>query len=331
METEMGESGFWQNRTEAEKKSRQLNKLRQNIDKWQKIAKSINDCLEIAILDKDDQDVNLRKEIEKQFREIEISLNDFEKIIFLSGEYDDRNALLSIFAGVGGVDAQDWTEMLWRMYSRFAEKNDWLVRLVDHSMGTEAGVKSVTLEIEGDYVYGFLKGEAGVHRLVRISPFDAEQMRHTSFALVEVLPEIEEVEVEINPDDLKMDTFLASGHGGQNVQKNETAVRITHLPSKITVSCQAERSQTQNKERAIKILKSKLYQYARAEQEEEKARLRGEFKSASWGNQIRSYVLQPYKMVKDNRTNYETSNVDDILNGNLDNLIESYFRLKNNK
>ena len=327
----MGESGFWQNRTEAEKKSRQLNKLRQNIDKWQKIAKSINDCLEIAILDKDDQDVNLRKEIEKQFREIEISLNDFEKIIFLSGEYDDRNALLSIFAGVGGVDAQDWTEMLWRMYSRFAEKNDWLVRLVDHSMGTEAGVKSVTLEIEGDYVYGFLKGEAGVHRLVRISPFDAEQMRHTSFALVEVLPEIEEVEVEINLDDLKMDTFLASGHGGQNVQKNETAVRITHLPSKITVSCQAERSQTQNKERAIKILKSKLYQYARAEQEEEKARLRGEFKSASWGNQIRSYVLQPYKMVKDNRTNYETSNVDDILNGNLDNLIESYFRLKNNK
>jgi peptide chain release factor 2 len=329
LEIEMGKSSFWQNRDEAEKKSRQLNKLRQDIDKWQKIEKSINDCLEIAVLDKDDQDVNLRKEIEKQFREIEISLNDFGKIIFLSGEYDGRNALLSIFAGAGGVDAQDWTEMLWRMYSRFAEKKGWLVRAVDHSRGVEAGVKSVTLEIEGNFAYGFLKGEAGVHRLVRISPFDAEQMRHTSFALVEVLPEIEEVaEIEINLDDLKIDTFLASGHGGQNVQKNETAIRITHLPSKITVSCQAERSQIQNKERALKILKSKLYQYAQAEQEEEKARLRGEFKSASWGNQIRSYVLQPYKMVKDLRTNYETSDTDDILDGNLDNLVESYFRFK---
>lgn len=331
LETEMSEPGFWQNRDKAEEKSRRLNKLKQDIEKWQKIEKSIDDCLEVAILDKDDQDVNLRREIEKQFEEIEISLNDFEKIIFLGGEYDDRNALLSIFAGAGGVDAQDWAEMLWRMYSRFAEKRGWLVRLIDHSKGAESGIKSVTLEIEGDYAYGFLKSEAGVHRLVRISPFDAEQMRHTSFALVEVLPEIEEVEVEIDPDDLKIDTFLASGHGGQNVQKNETAVRITHLPSKITVTCQAERSQFQNKERAFKILKSKLYQYARAEQEEEKARLRGEFKSASWGNQIRSYVLQPYKMVKDLRTNYETNQVEDVLDGDLDELIESYFRIQNKK
>ncbi len=320
---------FWQNRITAGKKSKELNKLKDDIEQWERIEKSINDCLDVAILDKDDQDVNLTKEIEKQFSKIESQLNNFEKLIFLNGEYDKEDALVSIFAGAGGIDAQDWTEMLLRMYLRFAEKKGWQAQIIDHSKGTEAGIKSVTFEVIGNYAYGFLKGEAGVHRLVRISPFDAEQMRHTSFSLVEVLPKMEAVGIEVNPDDLKIDTFLASGPGGQNVQKNETAIRITHLPTKITVSCQAERSQTQNKERALQILKSKLYQYAQTEQEEEKARLRGEFKSASWGNQIRSYVLHPYHLIKDLRTDYETNEVDNILNGDLEEIIESYFRLKN--
>lgn len=330
IEQEMARPEFWQNRIKAEKKSRELNKLKEEIEQWTKIEKSISDCLEIAELDKDDQSISLRKEIEKEFSEIENQLNNFEKLIFLNGKYDRENVLVSIFAGAGGVDAQDWTEMLLRMYLRFAEKKGWQAQIIDHSKGTEAGIKSVTFEINGSYAYGFLKSEAGVHRLVRISPFDAEQMRHTSFALVEVLPELDEIEeINIDPDDLRIDTFLASGHGGQNVQKNQTAVRITHLPSKITVGCQAERSQVQNKERALKILKSKLYQYAQAEQEEEKSRLRGEFKSASWGNQIRSYVLQPYHLVKDLRTDYETSEVEKVLDGDLEQIIESYFHWKN--
>jgi len=324
----MAESDFWQDRVKAEDKSRELDKLKEDLSKWEKIEKSISDCLEIAKLDKDDQSVNLRKEIEKQFFIIERQLNDFEKLTFLNKEYDKENAFISIFAGAGGVDAQDWTEMLLRMYLRFAGKKRWQAQTIDHSKGTEAGIKSVIIEVKGKYAYGFLKGEAGVHRLVRISPFDAEKMRHTSFALVEVLPEIKKAEVEVNPDDLRIDTFLSSGPGGQNMQKNETAVRMVHLPTKITVSCQSQRSQTQNKERALQILKSKLFQYSQTEKEEEKARLRGEFKSASWGNQIRSYVLHPYHMVKDLRTNYETSNVDDVLDGNLDEIIESYFRWK---
>lgn len=325
----MTDPSFWQNRTKAEDRSKELDKLKEDLFKWEKIEKSINDCLEIAKMDKDDQSINLKKEIEKQFSKIERQLNDFEKLTFLNKEYDKENAFISVFAGAGGVDAQDWTEMLLRMYLRFAEKKRWLAQTIDHSKGTEAGMKSVTIEVKGKYAYGFLKGEAGVHRLVRISPFDAEQMRHTSFALVEVLPEIKKAEIEINPDDLRIDTFLSSGPGGQHMQKNETAVRMVHLPTKITVSCQSQRSQTQNKERALQILKSKLFQYAQTEKEEEKARLRGEFKSASWGNQIRSYVLHPYHMVKDLRTGYETSDVDSVLDGNLEEIIESYFRLKN--
>jgi len=245
---------------------------------------------------------------------------------FLNARYDKNNAILSIYAGAGGDDAQDWAEILLRMYLRFCKKRNWETKIIDKSSGQKAGIKSVTIEVEGEYAYGFLKGESGVHRLVRISPFDAEKMRHTSFALVQVLPEIEDVKVEINPSDLRIDTFLASGHGGQYIQKNKTAVRIVHLPTKITVTCQSERSQHQNKERALKILYSKVYQYQQSKKEEEKARLRGEFKSASWGNQIRSYVLHPYKMVKDYRTGYETKDVEKILDGNLNEIIESYLK-----
>jgi len=248
---------------------------------------------------------------------------------FLNGPYDKNNAILSLHAGAGGTDACDWTEMLLRMYQRFAEKKKWKVFLIDQSRGSEAGIKSATLEIIGSYAYGFLKSESGVHRLVRISPFDAEKMRHTSFALVDVLPEIPNPKIEIKEKDLKIETFRASGHGGQNVQKVESAVRITHLPTKITVSCQVERSQHQNKERAMKILFSKLYQFTQAKKEEEKERIRGRILPASWGYQIRSYVLHPYKMVKDHRTNYEESNPQKVLDGGLDKFIETY--LKNKK
>ncbi len=322
----MAEPDFWQNRDLGEKRSREFSQLKEEVEKWEKIEKSVKDFLEIAQEDEKDQLINLREDIKEQLNLIRKELESLEKTTFFKGKYDKENVILSIFAGAGGVDAQDWTEMLLRMYLRFIEKKNWQAAIIDQSRGTEAGIKSVTLEIQGNYAYGFLKGEAGVHRLVRISPFDAEKMRHTSFALIEILPEIEEVEIEINPDDLRMDTFLASGHGGQNVQKTESAIRITHLPTKISVSCQSERSQSQNKEKAFKILKSKLFRYYQAEQEEEKERLRGEFKSASWGNQIRSYVIHPYKMVKDLRTGYETSDAQKILDGELDEIIESYLK-----
>lgn len=295
---------FWQNKEKAEKQVQNLNRLKKDLDKWQELEKKI------------EEGVDLEK--------VERELADLEKLTYFSGFYDRNNALLSLHAGTGGTDAQDWAEMLLRMYLRFCQKKNWLARVIDESRGSEAGIKSAIVEIEGEYAYGFLKGETGVHRLVRISPFDAEKMRHTSFALVQILPELEEVEVEIKPEDLKIETFRASAKGGQKVQKTETAVRIIHLPTKITVACQVERSQHQNKERAMKILKSKLHQYAQSKQEEEKAVLRGELKSISWGNQIRSYILHPYKMIKDHRTDYETSDVQKVLDGDLDEIIENY-------
>lgn len=322
----MAEQNFWQNREVAAKKSKQLAKLKSNVEKWENINISIDSLLEIAKTDKEDKTVNIRIDIEDEFKSIEKQLLEFEKLTFLKGEYDQKNVYLSIFAGAGGVDAQDWAEMLKRMYVRYAERREWRVHSVDESKGSEAGIKSTTLAIKGEFAYGFLKSEAGVHRLVRISPFDAEKMRHTSFALVEVLPEIEDVGVEVNSDDLRIDTFLSSGPGGQHMQKTESAVRIIHLPTKITAVCQSERSQHQNKDQAMKILKTKLYHFYSAEKEEEKDRLRGEFKSASWGNQIRSYVLHPYKMVKDLRTKYETNDVKSILDGDLDEIIESYLK-----
>ena len=247
---------------------------------------------------------------------------------FFVSPYDRNNAILSIHAGAGGTDAQDWAEMLLRMYLRFVEKNKWQVFLIDQSRGSEAGIKSATLEIIGSYAYGFLRSENGVHRLVRISPFDAEKMRHTSFALVEVMPELDEVpEIKLESKDLRIDTFLASGHGGQGVQTTYSAVRVVHIPTGITVSCQRERSQLQNKETALKILKAKLLRL----QEETKAKEVDKLRAgvlAAWGNQIRSYVLQPYKMVKDHRTKYETADAEAVLDGNLEPFVESYLRWK---
>lgn len=332
LEKQMSQPNFWQDRVKATQISQQAADLKQIIEDWQKIKKETQDLLEITQLDKEDQDVNLRQEIETKLNKLVQKFEQLEFFVLLSGEYDKYNAVMTLHAGAGGDDAQDWVAMLLRMYLRYTESQGWQTKIIDQSVGSQAGFKSVQIEIKGNYAYGWLKNEAGVHRLVRISPFDAEKMRHTSFALIEVLPEMDEIdekEIQLQDKDLRIDTFLSSGPGGQGMQKNETAVRITHLPTKISASCQSERSQSQNKETAFKILKSKLYQYYQTQEDEEKRKLRGEFKSAEWGNQIRSYVLHPYQLVKDHRTNYETSDVEGVLGGDLDKIIESNLRKKN--
>jgi peptide chain release factor 2 len=248
----------------------------------------------------------------------------------LSGRHDQENALLAIHAGAGGTDSQDWAEMLQRMYLRWAENSGYETEIIDFTEGEEAGIKSVTISVDGEYAYGYLRSEKGVHRLVRLSPFDAAHRRHTSFALVEVLPQIamDDPEVEIDPGDLKIDIFKSSGAGGQNVQKNATAVRITHVPSGIVVSCQNERSQLQNRENAMRVLRARLLELKQAEKEEEVALLRGEYTKAEWGSQIRSYVLHPYQMVKDHRTDFEQGNAQAVLDGELDGFMEAFLKKK---
>jgi peptide chain release factor 2 len=269
--------------------------------------------------------------MEDEIRSKLVDLKDrFAKMEFatlFAGDYDKETAIVAVHAGSGGTEAQDWTQMLTRMFMRFAEAKDWKVSVLSESRAEDVGLKSITFRVEGRWAYGYLKSEAGVHRLVRISPFDAEKMRHTTFALVEVIPELDDVgEIEIDAKDLRIDTFMSSGKGGQSVNTTYSAVRIVHLPTKISVSCQNERSQQQNKETAMKILKSKLHQLHLAEQEKQKAALRGEHHSAEWGNQIRSYVLHPYKMVKDHRTNHETSDTEAVLDGALEPFMEAYLR-----
>lgn len=331
LECEMSQPDFWQDREMATQISKKAADLKQEVEEWEKIKKEVDDLLEITQLDKEDQTVNLRKELEKKLDLLEKQFEKLEFFVLMKGKYDRYNVILSIYAGAGGVDAQDWAEMLERMYLRYAEKKGFRVEIIDRTRGGEAGIKSTSLEIQGKHAYGLLKSEDGVHRLVRISPFDAEKMRHTSFAMVQVVPEIEELEekdIRIEDKDIRIDTFLSSGPGGQGVQTTYSGVRIVHLPTKITATCQTTRSQIQNKEKAMQILKSKLYQYYQTKQEEEQEKLRGEFKEAAWGNQVRSYVLHPYKMVKDHRTNYETSDVEKVLDGDIDDFIEAYLRMK---
>jgi peptide chain release factor 2 len=302
---------------------KRISALKEVVDDWNTLSQRVAYLLELSQL----EDESLRSEITANIVAIEKDLERREFNVLLSGKYDRSNALLAIHSGAGGVDAQDWTEMLERMYLRWAENRGFNTEILDLSEGEEAGIKSVTIAIEGKYAYGYLRPEKGVHRLVRLSPFDAAHRRHTSFALVEVLPEVDDdSEIELSSDDLRIDYYKSSGAGGQNVQKNATAVRITHLPTGIVVTCQNERSQTQNRENALRVLRSRLWDIKEEQHVATLAELRGEYTKAEWGSQIRSYVLHPYQMVKDHRTNYEVGNAQGVLNGDLDGFIEAYLR-----
>jgi len=295
------------------------------IQAWESLGERSKATLELLELSALEEDESLAGDLADEALAIETELNRREFDIILSGEYDDHNALIAIHAGAGGTDSQDWTEMLLRMYTRWAERQKFHTELLDVSMGEEAGIKSVTMEVRGANAYGYAKAERGVHRLVRLSPYDSAHARHTSFALVEVLPEAEgDVDVTVDLDDLRIDVFKASGAGGQHVQKNSTAVRLTHLPTGVVVSCQNERSQLQNKETAMKILKARLMEIAIKQRAKERDELKGEHIAAGWGNQIRSYVLHPYKMVKDHRTGFESTNPEAVLDGEIDPMVQAF-------
>ena len=300
-----------------------LSRLHDSIESWHKLQSRLNDALELANFGDD----SLLGELETETKAIVAEVERREFRAMLSGEFDKGDAILAIHAGAGGTDSQDWAEMLQRMYLRWMEKHNYETEIIDTTVGEEAGIKSVTISVDGRYAYGYLRAEKGVHRLVRISPFDSNSRRHTSFALVEVLPQVDDdTDIEINPNDIKIDTFKAGGAGGQSVQKNDTAVRITHLPTGIVASCQNERSQAQNREMAMKVLRARLLEIKEQEKAEKIDELRGEYTKAEWGSQIRSYVLHPYKMVKDHRTNHEVGNAEGVLDGDLDSLIEAYLR-----
>lgn len=308
---------------------RHLTRIKEEVELWNGLEKQIVELLGLLELAEAEKDESLVAEIEADVGEIEQQLDTLRLQLMLGGDYDPRDAIVAIHAGAGGTESQDWAEMLLRMYLRWAERRGYRTSVLDLSPGEEAGIKSATIEVIGPFAYGYLKSERGVHRLVRLSPFDAAHRRHTSFALVEVMPEVEsDIEININPDDLRVDVFRSSGAGGQNVQKNSTAVRITHIPTGIVVSCQNERSQLQNREAAMKVLRARLIELEQEKREEEQARLKGEHVAAGWGNQIRSYVLHPYNMVKDHRTDWQTSNTAAVLDGELDQLIEAYLKSK---
>lgn len=298
--------------------------LKEEISSIEKLHKRINDSYELAQMGDD----SFHSELEIELRDIEHLLDQLELSTLLSDKYDKGNALLAIHAGAGGTDSQDWAEMLERMYLRWAEKNGYKTEILDRSVGEEAGIKSVTIAITGKYAYGYLKSEKGVHRLVRLSPFDAAHRRHTSFTMVEILPDLDmdDDPVDIPADDVRIDVFKSSGAGGQNVQKNSTAIRLLHIPTGIIVTCQNERSQLQNRENAFRVLKAKLLEIKREEQESEIMKLKGTYQKAEWGSQIRSYVLHPYQLAKDHRTEFEMGNVNAVLDGDLNGFIEAYLK-----
>lgn len=306
---------------------RQISQLKDGVITWRNLEKSVSDLAALVDISVAEKDRSLEEEIPLELERIDHRLEELEFELQLGGEYDRRGAILAVHAGAGGTESQDWAQMLLRMYLRWAEKRSYQAEIIESSPGEEAGIKSVLIEVKGEYAYGYLKGERGVHRLVRISPFDASHSRHTSFALVEVMPAVEgNVDVNINPDDIKIDVFRSSGPGGQHMQKTSSAVRITHLPTGLVVTCQNERSQLRNKETAMRVLRSRLLELELEKKAEEQTKLKGEHITAEWGNQIRSYVLHPYKMVKDHRTGYETSNPTAVLDGELDELLKAYLR-----
>jgi peptide chain release factor 2 len=304
---------------------RKLAEIKKEAEEWRRLDRKVLEMEELASVGVDDQDI--LSGLDNELDEMDSYLAKLEFNLAFNDPNDHRSAILAVHAGAGGTESQDWAEMLMRMYLKWAERRGYQTEILDLSPGEEAGVKSVVMEINGSYTYGYLKSEHGVHRLIRLSPFDSQHLRHTSFALVEVLPEAEgDVDVHIGPDDLKIDTFRSSGPGGQNMQKVSSAVRVTHLPSGLVVSSQGERSQYQNKEIALKILRSRLYQLELKKRDEERSRLKGKRVSAEWGSQIRTYTLHPYKMVKDHRTELQTGNPEAVLEGDLDAFINEYLR-----
>ncbi len=325
MEKQSAQPDFWLDQAKAQSVMRQLAEQRKLVNRWRELEKKVADITELISLAQ--EDTSLWTEIQSEASKVASRLDELELETAFTGEYDARNAILALHAGAGGTESQDWAEMLLRMYLRWAERHGYKAEILDISPGEEAGIKSAVIEVSGNYACGYLKSEHGVHRLVRLSPFDADHARHTSFVLVEVMPEAEaDVDIKIEPDDLKIDVFRSSGPGGQHMQKTSSAVRLTHLPTGLVATCQSERSQHQNKEIALKILQSRLLELELAKRAEERARLKGKRIAAGWGNQIRSYVLHPYKMVKDHRTNYQTSDTDAVLDGELDDLISAYLR-----
>lgn len=321
---------FWKDRENAKHINQKYESFLDEFTTWEKLSKDVEELEDFARISGKDEFI--LSDIQNKLDEYTKNFNSMEFFVLFSGKYDRNNAIFAIHAGAGGVEAQDWAEMLLRMLLRYCEKKKFTTKIIDEQRGQEAGIKSIVVEAHGDYAYGYLRSEAGVHRLVRISPFDAEKMRHTSFALIEVLPQIaDDKEMGIKDDDLRIDVFRSSGHGGQSVNRTDSAVRITHIPTGIVVKCQNERSQHQNKEIAMRYLKAKLLKLEEENRQKEMKEIRGEFQSAEWGSQIRSYVLQPYKLVKDHRTDYEEKDPDSVLNGNLEGFVEAYLKWANKK
>lgn len=323
----MADPGFWSDQNAAKAQAKEHASLKNLVEGWLKLEGDVHDLEELAAMAATEHDKALESDLNAKFKRLKGLYEQFRLTTFLGGKYDQNDAIISIHAGAGGLDAQDWAEMLLRMYLRFCESKNFKTTIIDESRGSDGGIKSVVIEVSGHYAYGYLKCEAGVHRLVRLSPYNPAHTRETSFALLEALPAIEHTQFKMNMDDVEIEAKTSSGHGGQSVNTTYSAIRATHRPTGLTVTIQNERSQTQNKEQALKILAGKVAQLEEKRQEEERLKLRGEHHSAEWGNQIRSYVLHPYKMVKDHRTNHETSDAEKVLDGDLDEFVKKYLEL----
>ncbi len=329
LEKEMAADGFWNDQKRAASVNAERSRKKEKIEKWKRLSDRMEDAVTMTEMAIEEGDESTVAELAAEFGDLERDVKAYEIETLLSGDYDTNNAIFSIHAGAGGTEAQDWCEMLLRMYLRWMERRKFEARVIDEMPGEEAGMKSVVVEVKGDYAYGMLRSEKGIHRLVRISPFDANKRRHTSFAAVDVIPEIEEdVDVDINPDDLKIDTYRSGGAGGQHVNKVSSAVRITHIPTGIVVQCQNERSQHKNKESAMRVLRARLFEVQRRKQQEKMNVIQGELKDIAWGSQIRSYVFQPYTMVKDLRTRFESGNIQSVMDGNIDDFIWTYLQME---
>jgi peptide chain release factor 2 len=329
LEAESMAEDFWADNRKAQGQMQQLNALREEVSTWEHIDEQLNDLHGLAELLEEEPDEGMQEEVAQSLADVEQEVEKLQFALMLNGEHDTRDAIMSIHAGSGGVDAQDWAEMLLRMYLRWAETHKFRTEIYEYNEGEEAGLKSVTVEIRGRYAYGYLRSEIGTQRLIRLSPFDAAHRRHTSFAKVEVMPDIEDsIEITIRPEDIEVDTYRSTGAGGQHVNKTDSAVRIRHIPTGIVVTCQNERSQIQNREVAMRILRARLYEREVKKREEEAAKLKGEFVQADFGSQIRTVTIHPYNIVKDHRTNYETSDTEGYLNGNVDPFIYAYLQAK---